>query len=110
MYLTCCLFLQWKEGLVGGIAEAASKMAFGNKLGLQLYMNYPNEFWFEPRYGTIIAEVSEADLSNLAAEKLSYEKLAIPAASKEIMVSYSQFVPGNTGMNTFGRAILFLAV
>lgn len=68
----------------GGIAEAASKMAFGNKLGLQLYMNYPNEFWFEPRYGTIIAEVSEADLSNLAAEKLSYEKLAIILKTPEI--------------------------
>ena len=67
-----------------GLIPALSKMAFGNKLGLQLYMNYPNEFWFEPRYGTIIAEVSEADLSNLAAEKLSYEKLAIILKTPEI--------------------------
>ena len=33
-----------------------------------------------------------------------------PASSNALPVSYSQFVPGNTGTNTFGRAILFFAV
>ena len=31
-----------------------------------------------------------------------------PALSKAFAVSYSQFVPGNTGINTFGRATLCL--
>ena len=33
-----------------------------------------------------------------------------PAFSKARAVSISQFVPGNAGMNTFGRATLFLAM
>ena len=31
-----------------------------------------------------------------------------PAFSNAFAVSYSQFVPGNTGINTVGFAILFL--
>ena len=31
-----------------------------------------------------------------------------PAFSKALALSYSQFVPGNTGINTVGLAILFL--
>jgi len=33
-----------------------------------------------------------------------------PARSNAFAESYSQFVPGNTGMNTFGFATLFFAV
>ena len=33
-----------------------------------------------------------------------------PARSNALNVSYSQFVPGKTGIKTFGLAILFLAV
>ena len=33
-----------------------------------------------------------------------------PACSNAFVVSYSQLVPGNTGINTFGLAILFAAV
>lgn len=32
-----------------------------------------------------------------------------PAASKAFAVSYSQFVPGNTGMSAVGRAVLTAA-
>ena len=31
-----------------------------------------------------------------------------PARSKILAVSYSQFVPGNTGIRTFGRAVLMV--
>ncbi len=43
----------------GGIAEALSKMAFGNMLGVQLREQLSEEELFRPGYGHIIAEVSE---------------------------------------------------
>ena len=42
----------------GGIAEAVSKMAFGNGIGCELNTN-AQEFLFIPQYGTIIVESSE---------------------------------------------------
>ena len=39
-----------------GIAEAASKMAFGNKLGVRINADYDSSEFFAPKYGCIIAE------------------------------------------------------
>lgn len=41
----------------GGIAEAVSKMAFGNKLGVAFKDQLPEEELFLPEYGSIIAEL-----------------------------------------------------
>ena len=39
-----------------GIAEAVSKMAFGNKLGVRINTDYDSSEFFAPKYGCIIAE------------------------------------------------------
>lgn len=67
----------------GGIAEAVSKMAFGNKLGLKLCEDYPKEAWFQPDYGAVIAEISEEDSTILDTEALSYQKLAVVLKTPE---------------------------
>ncbi len=43
----------------GGIAEAVSKMAFGNKLGIKLSKELKREDLFLPGYGEVVAEMSE---------------------------------------------------
>ena len=49
----------------GGICEAVSKMAFGNKLGVELSTNLPNSEYFKASYGDIVAEVSAEDLAKI---------------------------------------------
>jgi len=41
-----------------GIAEAVSKMAFGNKLGVRINADYDSSEFFAPKYGCIIAEAN----------------------------------------------------
>jgi phosphoribosylformylglycinamidine synthase len=48
-----------------GIAEAVSKMAFGNGLGAAISDAVSKEELFAPGYGNIIAEVTEEDLKEL---------------------------------------------
>ena len=53
----------------GGVAAAVSKMAFGNKLGVQLYDCVDKACAFKPMYGNIIAEVKDmAALEKVMAE------------------------------------------
>ncbi|MCR5625648.1 MAG: phosphoribosylformylglycinamidine synthase, partial [Lachnospiraceae bacterium] len=49
----------------GGICEAVSKMAFGNKLGVTLETNLTKNQLFKKDYGAILAEVPENVLDSL---------------------------------------------
>ena len=49
----------------GGVCEAVSKMAFGNKLGVELSTQIPNSEYFRASYGDIIAEVSAEDIAKI---------------------------------------------
>ncbi len=51
----------------GGIAEAVSKMAFGNKLGVQLSEELTEKELFLPGYGALIAEMTEQEAKALNA-------------------------------------------
>ncbi|MEG2512822.1 MAG: phosphoribosylformylglycinamidine synthase [Acetivibrio sp.] len=51
----------------GGILEAVSKMAFGNKMGVILCPSYPEEEYLKPEYGMIIAEIKEMDVERVKA-------------------------------------------
>ncbi|WP_310601828.1 phosphoribosylformylglycinamidine synthase [Anaerosporobacter sp.] len=51
----------------GGVIEAVSKMAFGNKLGVTLCDSVKASDYFKPEYGCIVAEVAEADLAKITA-------------------------------------------
>ena len=48
-----------------GIAEAAAKMAFGNKLGVKFDASLPVSDYFRPSYGAILAEMSETELDKV---------------------------------------------
>ena len=50
----------------GGICEAVSKMAFGNKFGVKICDEACDEKFFAPLYGGFVAEIDEADLSKLS--------------------------------------------
>lgn len=56
-----------------GIAEAVSKMAFGNKLGVRLHNDRENNLWFLPEPGSIIAEMTKQDLAILDEMGLDYD-------------------------------------
>ena len=49
----------------GGIAEAVSKMAFGNKLGVKIEHNVDPRDFFVPAWGDIVCEVPDGKLGNL---------------------------------------------
>ena len=49
----------------GGVAEAVSKMAFGNKLGVRLTDKLSQDDLFLPDYGSILVEMSEEDATTL---------------------------------------------
>ena len=49
----------------GGIIEAVSKMAFGNKLGVMITCDVTDEELVAKDYGSIILEVAEADVERL---------------------------------------------
>lgn len=53
---------------MGGVCEAVSKMAFGNKLGVHLEDSLSKEALFSRDYGSVIAEVAQADLDKLTVE------------------------------------------
>ncbi|MDF2542379.1 MAG: phosphoribosylformylglycinamidine synthase [Herbinix sp.] len=49
----------------GGIAEAVSKMAFGNKMGVRINPSINEEELFLPEYGTILAEIDPNQVKTL---------------------------------------------
>ncbi len=64
--LACTKVLQATYAIgFGGIAEAVSKMAFGNQIGVAINENMPKEELFTPAYGDIIAEVTPEDLAKI---------------------------------------------
>ena len=70
----------------GGICEAISKMAFGNKVGFE-FREKENTDIFEPKYGSIILELShdfdiEKELSNY-----NYKLLGMTTSEKHIKLS-----------------------
>ena len=57
-----------------GVADAVAKMAFGNKLGVEVCGKREKEYYFAPAYGEIVAEIAEADLAKLDVEGVAYDR------------------------------------
>lgn len=49
----------------GGLAEALAKMAFGNKIGIEVSKEVDADKLFNPAYGNIVLEMEEADVALL---------------------------------------------
>ena len=60
----------------GGIAEAVSKMAFGNGFGVKLNDELAKEDYFKPEYGMIVAEISKDSLDALKSIQADYTVFA----------------------------------
>lgn len=58
-----------------GAAEAAAKMAFGNKLGVMFDAAILVTDYFKPAYGDIVAEISTSDLAKADALGLTYTQI-----------------------------------
>ncbi len=58
-----------------GLAEAVSKMAFGNRLGVKLCGKVTREEAFAPAYGSILAEIEEDKLAMLDEAGIAYRKV-----------------------------------
>jgi phosphoribosylformylglycinamidine synthase len=59
----------------GGIAEAVSKMAFGNKLGVTFCDTLSEKDLFLPAYGSILVEMSKMDAKSLIEDGFSPEEV-----------------------------------
>ena len=57
-----------------GVADAVAKMAFGNKLGVEVRGKREKEYYFAPAYGEIVAEIAEADLAKLDEKEVAYDR------------------------------------
>ncbi|MBH1939978.1 phosphoribosylformylglycinamidine synthase [Mobilitalea sibirica] len=73
----------------GGIAEAVSKMAFGNKLGVKLNDQIGENELFIPGYGAILVEMTEEAAINLQKQNTSIQKDGV--ADNEIKFSSEEF-------------------
>jgi phosphoribosylformylglycinamidine synthase len=62
---------------IGGTAEAISKMAFGNKLGVRLSLDITKEELFLPSYGSIVAELPKAEADILSKAGFSSEEFKV---------------------------------
>ncbi len=58
-----------------GIAEAVSKMAFGNQLGVELQKDISEKELFAPAFGFLLAEMKETDLGKLDKSGISYKRI-----------------------------------
>ncbi|WP_018249478.1 phosphoribosylformylglycinamidine synthase [Orenia marismortui] len=72
---------------LGGIAEAVTKMSFGNKIGVTFQDKIKEDKLFSPDYGAIILEVKAGgDLAELFG-KVEYEVLGVTSVEETIKVN-----------------------
>ncbi len=65
-----------------GIAEAASKMAFGNKFGIAFQKELTEEELFAPAYGALLLEVKEEGLEAIRTSELNFLHVGEVTADK----------------------------
>lgn len=73
-----------------GIAEAASKMAFGNGLGIAFEDSIPERELFAPAYGALLLEIKEEKLEDMIKLRIPYR--LIGRATKEQEFVYKETV------------------
>lgn len=69
-----------------GIAEAVSKMAFGNRLGAELCNEREAQSFFVPEYGNIVAEVPQEMLEVLKAKGVEFDYFGVVTEQPEFKI------------------------
>lgn len=70
----------------GGVAEAISKMCFGNKIGFVYDSDMPVEGLFTPEYGSIILEIDKDENLDELFKKVNYIKLGNTQEDSSIVI------------------------
>ncbi|MCY6371782.1 phosphoribosylformylglycinamidine synthase [Clostridium ganghwense] len=70
----------------GGIAEAISKMSFGNKIGMNFSHNIKNEDLFSADYGSIILEIDDKVELKEAFSNTNYTLIGFTSSKPEIKI------------------------
>ncbi|MDD5994601.1 MAG: phosphoribosylformylglycinamidine synthase, partial [Clostridiales bacterium] len=71
-----------------GIAQAAAKMAFGNKLGVAFDSKETLETYFKPAYGDLLLEVAASDVDKIANLGLDY--VTVATVTEEDVFTYGE--------------------
>jgi phosphoribosylformylglycinamidine synthase len=73
----------------GGIAEAVTKMSFGNCIGCRFVKNNNLEWYFSPEYGTIVIECAQqAGISDVFSDNCAYvEEIGTTISESSIVVN-----------------------
>lgn len=72
----------------GGLAEAVSKMCFGNRIGLAFYGDMDEETLFAPDYGSLVLEVAaETDLAAAFGDTVVYDLIGHTIEAPVILVN-----------------------
>lgn len=71
----------------GGLAEAISKMSFGNMIGFEAKGNIPVDKLFAPEYGSILLEISKNEDLDKLFEGIDYELVGHTQAKASIDVN-----------------------
>lgn len=66
-----------------GVAEAAAKMAFGNKFGIRFEDAVPVRDYFTPAYGALLVEMEGSELEKLEALGLDYTKVGTVTGERD---------------------------
>jgi phosphoribosylformylglycinamidine synthase len=61
---------------LGGIAEALSKMSFGNKIGFEMVAELDEKEMFSPEYGALVLELKEEFNAEKLFKDIKHEKIA----------------------------------
>ena len=69
-----------------GIAEAVSKMAFGNRLGAELCNERDPKTYFMPEYGNLIAEVAKEDVAKIEEAGVPFDWFGMLGEAPEFKV------------------------
>ena len=68
----------------GGIAEAVSRMCFGNMMGIELKSDASNMELFVPRYGSIVLEIADSDSVETLLNGLKYRVIGQTISDPQI--------------------------
>ncbi len=69
-----------------GVAEAVSKMAFGNRLGAELCNERDPKTYFMPEHGNLIAEVAQEDIKKIEAAGVAFDWFGTVSEAAEFVV------------------------
>jgi phosphoribosylformylglycinamidine synthase len=71
----------------GGVAEAISKMCFGNRIGFAFTGKIPFEQLFTPDYGSLILEIPASEDITILFKGLSYKLLGCTQSATDIQIN-----------------------